>query len=267
MRSCEEYQEWASCLIDGELDDERAEELRQHAAQCEECRAVLEAFTALSDSMEDGLAEPPATLHENVMAEIRRESRKPVLIFTRRHRQLAAAAVLAVVLLAGLSAATRNRADKAAGGLTMAAVTADKTADEIAEDSADSYTAAEAEVEMHSMPAAAQMAPEAAQNAMRADTAAGAAKHAMRTETALADSSEAAESEPMELTGEQAEILLSALGEATDERAAGEPLRLNWTDADGTTHTAALYDNVCVIDGTNYGLIQSKDELIDNLTQ
>ena len=263
MRSCEEYREWASCLIDGELDDKRAEELRLHAAQCEECRAVLEAFTALSGGMEELQTEPPAALHENVMAEIRRENRKPVLIFTKRSRQLAAVAVLAVVLLAGLSAATRNRADKAAGGLTMAAVTADKTA----EDSADSYTAAEAEVEMYSMPAAAQMAPEAAQNAMRADTAAGAAKHAMRTETALADSSEPAESEAMELTAAQAEILLSALGEATDERAAGEPLRLNWTDADGTTHTAALYDNVCVIDGTNYGLIQSKDELIDNLTQ
>ena len=263
MRSCEEYQEWASCLIDGELDDKRAEELRLHAAQCEECRAVLEAFTALSGGMEELQTEPPAALHENVMAEIRRENRKPVLIFTKRSWQLAAVAVLAVVLLAGLSTAARNRADKAAGALTMAAV----TADEIAEDTADSYAAAEAEAEMYSMPAAAQMAPEAAQNGLQMNTVSEAAKSAARADTAPASGSEAAESEPMELTEAQAENLLSALGEETDARTVGEPLRMHWTDADGTTHTAALYDNVCVIDGTNYGLIQSKDELIDNLTQ
>ncbi len=263
MRSCEEYQEWASCLIDGELDDKRAEELRLHAAQCEECRAVLEAFTALSGGMEELQAEPPAALHENVMAEIRRENQKPVLIFTKRSRQLAAVAVLAVVLLAGLSTAARNRADKAAGALTMAAV----TADEIAEDTGDNYAAAEAEAEMYSMPAAAQMAPEAAQNGLQMNTVSEAAKSAARADTAPADSRGATQIEPMELTVEQAEILLSALGEETDAGAAGEPLRLSWTDADGTTHTAALYDNVCVIDGTNYGLIQSKDELIDNLTQ
>ena len=224
---------------------------------------MLEAFTALSGGMEDLQAEPPAALHDNVMAEIRRENRKPVLIFTKRSRQLAAVAVLAVVLLAGLSAAARSRADKAAGALTMAAV----TADEVAENTADSYPAAGTEVEMYSMPAAAQMAPEAAQNGLQMNTVSEAAKSAARADTAPAANRGATESEPMELTEAQAAILLSALGEATDARAAGEPLRLSWTDADGTTHTAAMYDNICVIDGTNYGLIQSKDELIDNLTQ
>ncbi len=258
MRSCEEYQEWASCLIDGELDDKRAEELRLHAAQCEECRAVLEAFTALSGGMEELQTEPPAALHQNVMAEIRRENRKPVLIFTKRSRQLAAVAVLAVVLLAGLSTAARNRADKAAGGLTMAAV----TADEIAEDTGDNYAAAEAEAEMYSMPAAAQMAPEAAQNGLQMNTVSEAAKSAARADSAPASGSEAAESEPMELTDAQAAILLSALGEATDARTVGEPLRLSWTDADGTVHTAALYDAVCTVDGMNYVLTVEKAELL-----
>ena len=263
MRSCEEYQEWASCLIDGELDAASAGELRRHAAQCADCRAVLEAFTALSGGMEELQAEPPAALHENVMAELRRENRKPVLLFTPRRRTLTAAAMLAVVLLSGLAAVYRNRADKAAGGLTMAAV----TADEVTEEPAESYAAEEAEVEMFSMPAAAQMAPESAQNAMRADTAAGAAKHAMRTEAASEDSSEPAESEAMELTAAQAEILLSALGEETDARAAGEPLRLHWTDAGGTAHTAALFDAVCTVDGTNYTLTQAKTALIEKLTR
>ena len=260
MRSCEEYQEWASCLIDGELDDKRAGELRQHAAQCEECRAVLEAFTALSGGMEDLQAEPPAALHDNVMAEIRRENRKPVLIFTKRSRQLAAVAVLTVVLLAGLSAATRGRADKAAGGLTMAAV----TADEIAEDTADNVAAAEAETEMYSMPAAAQMAPapESAQNGLQMATVSGAAKSATRADSAPADSRGATESEPLKLTAAQVEILLSALGEETEARAAGEPLRLRWTDADGTVHTAALYDAVCTVDGMNYVLTVEKAELL-----
>ena len=263
MRSCEEYQEWASCLIDGELDASRAGELRQHAAQCAECRAVLEAFTALSDGMEELQAEPPAALHENVMAELRRENRKPILLFPKRSRQLAAVAVLAVVLLAGLAAVYRSRADKAAGGLTMAAV----TADEVAEEAADNVAAAEAEVEMSSMPAAAQMAPEAAQNAMRADTAAGAAKNAVRAEAASAGSGEPAEGEQLELTAAQVERLLAALGEGTDDRAAGEPLRLCWTDAGGTAHTAALYENVCTLDGINYSMIQSKAEILENLSQ
>jgi len=263
VRSCEEYQEWASCLIDGELDASRAGELRRHAAQCEECRAVLEAFTALSGGMEELQVEPPAALHENVMAELRRENRKPVLLFTPQRRTLTAAAMLAVVLLAGLAAVYRSRADKSAGRLTMAAV----TADEVAEEAADNVAAAEAEVEMSSMPAAAQMAPEAAQNAIRADTAMGEAKNAMRTESAAADSRGTAEGEPLELTAAQVEMLLSALGEGTDDRAAGEPLRLTWTDSDGTAHTAALYENVCTLDGINYSMIQSKAEILENLSQ
>lgn len=263
MRSCEVYQEWASCLIDGELDAERELELRQHAAHCEACRTALEAFTALSDGIGDALVEPPETLHNNVMTEIRRENRKPVLLFTPRRRTLTVAAMLAVLLLSGLAAVYRSRADKSAGGLTMAAV----TADEVAEEAADNVAAAEAEVEMSSMPAAAQMAPESAQNAMRADMAAGAAKNAVRTESAAAFDRASAESEPLELTAAQAEILLSALGEETDARAAGEPLALYWTDDDGTKHAAALYDEICVIDGTNYALTQSKAKLIEKLTQ
>lgn len=250
MRSCEEYQAWASCLVDGELDAGRTRELRQHAAQCEECRAVLEAFTALSNGMEDVLAEPPETLHQNVMAEIRRENHKPLLVFTARRRQLAAAAGLAVVLLVGITAAYRTRADTAAGGGMMTAV----STDEMAGGAADSQAAAEAEIETYAMPAAVQMAPKAARNAIQADTA-------------TSDRRSEAGREQRELTAEQAKSLLSALGEKTDERAEGEPLLLCWTDADGTPHTAALYDTLCTVDEINYALTTEKAALIESLTR
>jgi hypothetical protein len=180
------------------------------------------------------------------MAAIRRENRKPILHLTPR-RRLAAAAGLAVVLLLGITAAYRTRADKAAGGLTMTAV----SSDEMAGSAADSQAAAEAEAEAYSMPAAVQSAPKAAQNAIRTDTA----------------SADRLAEPGRELTAEQAKNLLSALGDVTDERAAGEPLLLRWTDADGTAHTAALYDTLCTVDGINYVLAAKKAELIESLTQ
>jgi hypothetical protein len=183
------------------------------------------------------------------MAAIRRENRKPILHLTPR-RRLAAAAGLAVVLLVGITAAYRIRADKAAGGLTMTAV----SSDEMAGSAADSQAAAEAEAEAYSMPAAVQSAPKAAQNAIQ-------------TDTALADRLAEPGRERRELTAEQAANLLSALGDVTDERAAGESLLLRWTDADGTAHTAALYDTLCTVDGINYVLAAKKAELIESLTQ
>lgn len=245
MRSCEVYQEWASCLIDGELDAACELELRQHAAHCEACRTALEAFTALSDGIGDALVEPPETLHNNVMAEIRRESVKPV---TRPplpyRRQWAMAAGLAVVLLAGLAIARQNRAEDSAAGVMTAAAPV--------QEDVEIYAAAEAEFAQDSLSPATGSARRSAENGIR-------------FEAAAADKGNADEAEKRELTAAQAETLRAALGEMTDESPMGEPLLLTWTDKTGVSHIAELWDNVCTVDGDHFILTADRAELLERL--
>ena len=101
MKDCAYYQELISRLIDREITPEEGEELAAHARECEECRAVYTAFVSLSDTIADDLADPPAELAENVMAEIRRselwkQNRRPRQL--RRYAALAASAVLVIGL-------------------------------------------------------------------------------------------------------------------------------------------------------------------------
>lgn len=42
--SCNDYQVWVSCELDGELDAEKTRTLHRHLASCEECRRVQEDF-------------------------------------------------------------------------------------------------------------------------------------------------------------------------------------------------------------------------------
>ena len=85
MKDCAYYQELISRLIDREITPEEGEELAAHARECEKCRAVYTAFVSLSDTIADDLADPPAELAENVMAEIRRSE---LWKQNRRPRQL-----------------------------------------------------------------------------------------------------------------------------------------------------------------------------------
>ena len=108
MRDCAHYQALISRLIDREITPEEGEELAAHARECEECRAVYAAFSALSDMIGDDLVEPPEELGENVMAELRRselwkKNKKP-----RRLRRIAALAACAA-LIVGLGALTLPR--------------------------------------------------------------------------------------------------------------------------------------------------------------
>lgn len=72
MKDCGYYQELISRLVDRELSAEEGEELAAHARECEDCRRVYTAFTAISGMLADSLEEPPEELRENVMAEVRR---------------------------------------------------------------------------------------------------------------------------------------------------------------------------------------------------
>ena len=67
MRTCAEYQELISAMLDGELTAEEKAEVEAHIAGCPECAAMYEAFAAVS-GME--AAEVPDTLHEAVMTKV-----------------------------------------------------------------------------------------------------------------------------------------------------------------------------------------------------
>lgn len=104
MSECEKYQEHISLMIDGELSESESTALAEHLKVCPECSAVYAAFSALSSELSSKLAEPPVGLHENVMAQIRRDNikKKNSRLSKPIKNILAAAACLA--LLTGVSA-------------------------------------------------------------------------------------------------------------------------------------------------------------------
>ena len=99
MKDCEYYREKISCLIDGELSPEESAELEAHIAGCSECRALYNAFTAVSAALSDGMEEPPEHITPAVMQEVRtiaQKKKRGVWI-----KYLSAAACLALVILVG----------------------------------------------------------------------------------------------------------------------------------------------------------------------
>lgn len=100
MRECEKYLEYISCSIDGELSAEEQALLDAHLLTCPDCAQVQEAFTAISDNMRGGMAEPPKALARNVMFRVSARG-KP----RRRNRiggMVALAACMALVIFAGV---------------------------------------------------------------------------------------------------------------------------------------------------------------------
>ena len=94
---CEQVQERISLLLDGALSEAEEAAVRAHLHECADCRRFHEALAEFSDALRGDQPAPPETLHENVMAALRREAIK------RRHTRLrrvllSAAAVLALVV-------------------------------------------------------------------------------------------------------------------------------------------------------------------------
>lgn len=101
MKDCEYYREKISCLMDGELSPEETAGLEAHIEGCPECRALYEAFTAVSAALSEGMEEPPEHIAPSVMQEIRaiaEKKKRGVWI-----KCLSAAACLALVVLVGVS--------------------------------------------------------------------------------------------------------------------------------------------------------------------
>ena len=97
MEDCARMQELISRMLDEQLDRDEQAALAKHLESCPACRSVYTAFSAVSEALGGELEEPPESLRENVMAEIRRgEIRKKN---SRGWRAvLSAAAVIALVL-------------------------------------------------------------------------------------------------------------------------------------------------------------------------
>lgn len=107
MKSCEAYQEMISRMLDGDLSKAEREELAEHVKRCPDCAAVYVAFRSVSEQLGGDLAEPPHSLHENVMAEVRRDQLRKKNTAHRSHRRwqslLAAAACMVLIVAVGLS--------------------------------------------------------------------------------------------------------------------------------------------------------------------
>ena len=133
MNSCEFYQELISSMADGELSAEEQAVLVPHLEHCPDCAALYEAFQSISGLIAGDLAEPPETLSENVMAQLRRadiraKNRK------KKHWKgpLATAACLALVIAAAWLMPNLFRAGSAAPA-EMTAAASDQAAPQVEE--------------------------------------------------------------------------------------------------------------------------------------
>ena len=106
MENCEAMQELLSRMLDEDLDAAEQRELAEHLKNCPDCRAMYEAFSALSGQLRSDLAEPPESLRENVMAEIRREQ---IRAKNRRPWRYALAVAAMAALVIGVHFAAGNR--------------------------------------------------------------------------------------------------------------------------------------------------------------
>lgn len=156
MNSCEFYQELISSMADGELSAEEQAVLAPHLEHCPDCAALYEAFQSISGLIAGDLAEPPETLSENVMAQLRRadiraKSRK------KKHWKgpLATAACLAVVIAAAWLMPNLFRAGSAAPA-EMPAAASDQAAPQ-----AEEYAVPAEGIAPASAKATAEAAPEA----------------------------------------------------------------------------------------------------------
>lgn len=107
MTECDRYQELISRMLDDDLSKAERSALAAHVKTCPDCAAVYVAFRSLSEHLGSDLEEVPAAVHENIMAEVRRDSIRSRNSVHRSHRAwhtaLTIAACLVLVVAASLS--------------------------------------------------------------------------------------------------------------------------------------------------------------------
>lgn len=131
MSECSKYRELICSLVDEELNTQTREALLSHIEGCGECKALYEAFSALSAAVSEDIKEVPEALHENIMAGVRRsalrsKNKKRSLRQTRS--LLAAAACFAVVIMSAFGISKTMESRKGDVVNDMAAVKAETQA-------------------------------------------------------------------------------------------------------------------------------------------
>ncbi|MDO4815512.1 MAG: zf-HC2 domain-containing protein [Bacillota bacterium] len=98
MSNCEHYAELISAMIDGEISENEKAEIEAHTSQCAECRKMLEAFAAVSESLEE-LEDLPSGLHDGIMKKVKTADKRKKPAWTKI---LPLAACLTVVIFGGV---------------------------------------------------------------------------------------------------------------------------------------------------------------------
>ena len=114
MSECSKYRELICSLVDEELNTQTREALLSHIDGCKECKALFDAFSALSGAVSEDVEEVPEALHENIMAGVRRSalrSKNKKRSMRQTRSLLAAAACFAVVIMSavGISKTMESR--------------------------------------------------------------------------------------------------------------------------------------------------------------
>ncbi|MGI5977390.1 MAG: zf-HC2 domain-containing protein [Candidatus Limivicinus sp.] len=122
MKDCKYYQELISRMLDEDLSRSEKADLAEHISTCEECAAVYQAFSSISETIASDMVEPPEDLTDNIMADIRRSeivkknrSGKKSGLSAQVKSIIAAAACVAVVIAAvgGIAVVRNNRRESA----------------------------------------------------------------------------------------------------------------------------------------------------------
>ena len=118
MTDCEQYQEWISAELDGELSAKETAELMKHLESCTDCREYREACTFLEGILEEPLEEPPKELLQKIMSTIGKQKQSKL---QRTLLPLAGLAACIVIVIAAFPAITSGRKSTAmdSGSVTM----------------------------------------------------------------------------------------------------------------------------------------------------
>ena len=131
MSECSKYRELICSLVDEELNTQTREALLSHIEGCGECKALYEAFSALSFAVSENIEEVPEALHENIMAGVRRSalrSKNKKHSMRQTRSLLAAAACFAVVIMSAVGISKTMESRKGDVVNDMAAVKAETQA-------------------------------------------------------------------------------------------------------------------------------------------
>ena len=99
MTECEKYQELISAMLDGELTESERAQVEAHVKNCDECRAMYEAFAALGSAIVPD-EDVPDTLHSGIMEKVNAaaKAKNTQQKIVRLRPILAAAACLVVIV-------------------------------------------------------------------------------------------------------------------------------------------------------------------------